>query len=292
MLIEKETEVLQKDEQWDMVIEPKASFFNLQLKEVWHYRDLIALFVRRDFVAQYKQTVLGPVWHFIQPLLTTIMFLLIFSKIAKIPTDGIAPVAFYMSGITIWNYFSNSLTGTSGTFLSNAAIFGKVYFPRLVLPVSIVISNVIKLGIQFLLLVIVMVYYHFHGYPLHLGVTVLFIPLLLLWMAALSLGLGIIISSITTKYRDFNVLLTFAIQLMMFASPVVYPLSFLQHKSYKSVININPVTPVLEAFRFVLFGKGTIEPGIILYSIFFTLIALFAGIMLFNRVEKSFMDTV
>jgi lipopolysaccharide transport system permease protein len=288
----KEITNTEKDEQWDMIIEPKGSLFDLQLKEVWHYRDLMWLFVRRDFVAQYKQTVLGPVWHFIQPVLTTLMFLLIFNGIAKIPTDGIAPVAFYMSGITMWNYFSTSLTSTSGTFVSNAGIFGKVYFPRLVLPISVVISNLVRFGIQFLLLTIVMIYYHFHGYPLQINLGLLFIPLLLVWLAALGLGLGIIISSVTTKYRDFNVLLGFAVQLLMYASPVVYPLSFLKNKSYKWIINLNPITPITEAFRFALFGKGTVEIQSVVYSLAFTLIALLLGIIMFNKVEKSFMDTV
>lgn len=280
------------DDKWDMIIEPKASLFNLQLKEVWHYRDLMWLFVRRDFVAQYKQTVLGPVWHFIQPILTTLMFLLIFGQIAKIPTDGIAPVAFYMSGITMWNYFSTSLINTSNTFVSNASIFGKVYFPRLVLPVSVVISNVVKFGIQFLLLTAVIIYYHFHGFPFIISSKLLFIPFLLILMAGLGLGLGIIISSLTTKYRDFNVLLGFAVQLMMYAAPVVYPLSYLKNTRYKWIIEINPLTSVIEAFRLALFGKGTVELHSIIYSIVFTIAALLVGTVMFNKVEKSFMDTV
>lgn len=292
MAIKQDVKELENDEQWDVVIEPKGSLFDLQLKEVWHYRDLMLLFVRRDFVAQYKQTVLGPLWHFIQPILTTLMFLLIFRGIAQIPTDGIAPVAFYMSGVTIWNYFSVSLISTSGTFVSNAAIFGKVYFPRLVLPLSVVISNIVRFAIQFLLVIIAMIYYHFHGYPVHLTFSLLFIPLLLVWLAALGLALGIIVSSVTTKYRDFNVLLGFAIQLMMYAAPVAYPLSFLKNKSYKWIIDSNPVTPIIEAFRFALFGKGTVEIQSVVYSIAFTIIALLIGIVMFNRVEKSFMDTV
>jgi len=291
-LIADNTEIQPDDGQWDIVMEPKGSLFDLQLKEVWHYRDLMWLFVRRDFVAQYKQTVLGPVWHFVQPILTTLMFLLIFGKIAKIPTDGIAAPAFYMSGITIWNYFSGSLTSTSSTFVSNASIFGKVYFPRLVLPISVVISNIVKFGIQFLLLMIVIAWFHFHGYPLNVNFNLLLIPLLLVWLATLSLGLGIIISSVTTKYRDFSVLLGFAVQLMMYATPVVYPLSYLKNTSYKWLINSNPITPIVEIFRFALFGKGTIEISSILYSLLFTIITLVIGTLLFNKVEKSFMDTV
>jgi lipopolysaccharide transport system permease protein len=280
------------EQEWDMVVKPQDGLLELHLKDVWNYRDLIWLFVRRDFVAQYKQTVLGPIWHFMQPMLTTMMFLLIFGNIAKIPTDGIAPAAFYMAGITIWNYFSGSLSSISGTFVSNASIFGKVYFPRLVLPISIVISNLVKFAIQFLLLIAIMIYYHFHGYPVVLSLNLLMIPFLLLHMAVLGLSLGIIVSSVTTKYRDFSVLLGFLVQLMMYASPVVYPLSYLAGKSYKWMINLNPVTPILEEFRFSLFGTGTVEYLVVLYSIGFTLVALVVGLILFNRVEKTFMDTV
>jgi lipopolysaccharide transport system permease protein len=281
-----------EDQEWDLEIKPHEKLFNLHLNDVWRYRDLMWLFVRRDFVAQYKQTVLGPVWHFVQPILTTAMFLMVFGKIAKIPTDGIAAVAFYMSGITIWSYFSGALTSTSNTFVGNAGIFGKVYFPRLVLPLSVVISNIVKLGIQLLLLVCVLGYYHFNGYPFHFRWELLFIPLLILQLAALGLGLGIIISSITTKYRDFTVLLGFAIQLYMYITPIVYPLSFIEDKSYKWLILANPLTPVVEAFRLAIFGIGTVSTASILYSIGFTMVALFSGIVLFNRVEKTFMDTV
>jgi lipopolysaccharide transport system permease protein len=279
-------------QEWDLEIKPHEKLFNLHLKDVWHYRDLMWLFVRRDFVAQYKQTVLGPIWHFVQPILTTAMFLMVFGKIAKIPTDGIAPVAFYMSGITLWGYFSGALTSTSNTFVGNASIFGKVYFPRLVLPLSVVISNIVKLGIQFLLLAIVIGYYHFKGYPFHFRWELFFIPFLIVQLALLGLGLGIIISSVTTKYRDFSVLLGFAIQLYMYMTPIVYPLSFVDDKSYKWLILANPLTPVVETFRLAIFGIGTVTPFSVLYSIGFTLLALFAGIVLFNRVEKTFMDTV
>jgi lipopolysaccharide transport system permease protein len=281
-----------EDQEWDRIVRPKANLFDLHLKEVWNYRDLIMLFVWRDFVSQYKQTILGPVWQFVQPALTTLIFLLLFNKIAKISTDGIAPVAFYMAGITMWNYYSTCLTSISNTFVSNAYIFGKVYFPRLVLPISLVISNIVRFGIQFLLLVVVMVYYHFNGYPLHIGLKVLLIPVLLIQMAALGLGLGIIISSVTTKYRDFAVLLAFAIQLLMYATPVVYPLSYIKGQSYKWIIDINPLTSIMESFRFVLFNKGTVEIHSVLYSIAFTIVALLIGIVLFNRVDKTFIDTV
>lgn len=280
-------------ENFDIVLEPKTGFFKLNLVEVWHYRDLMWLFVRRDFVAQYKQTILGPVWHLIQPLLTTLMFLFLFGKIAGISTDGIEPaLLFYMSGITIWNYFSACLTSTSNTFISNAAIFGKVYFPRLVIPLSVVISNIIRFGIQFGLLLIFMIVYAFKGYPIHLTVYWLCIPLLVFVMAGIGLGLGIIISSLTTKYRDLSFLLTFAVQLGMYVTPVAYPLSFLEDSKYKWLININPLTSITETFRFCLFGKGTVEVQGLIYSFTFMVLVLVVGALIFNKVEKNFMDTV
>lgn len=277
---------------WDIEVKPKAGLLDIKLHELWHYRDLIWLFVRRDFVAQYKQTVLGPVWHFIQPLFTTVIYLFIFSRLAKLPTDSIQPVLFYLSGITVWNYFSTSLTSTSNTFVGNAAIFGKVYFPRLVIPLSSVISNIVRFCIQFLLLLIAMVWYQFHGSPILFGINWLVIPLLVVLLAGIGLGCGIIISSFTTKYRDFAVLLTFAVQLLMYVTPVIYPLSFFNNSQYKWIINLNPITPVVEAFRYCLFGRGTITSSSILYSVGFMVISLAAGVMFFNKVEKTFMDTV
>lgn len=259
---------------------------------MWKYRDLLVLFVRRDFVATYKQTILGPVWHFIQPIFTTIMFLLVFGKIAGIPTDGIEPILFYMSGITIWNYFSACLTSTSNTFLSNAGIFGKVYFPRLISPLSTVTSNLVKFGIQFLLLLAVMVFFGITKGNFHFGISWLLIPVLVLMMAMMGLGLGIIISSMTTKYRDLNVLLGFGVQLLMYATPVAYPMSFLKSKSYAAWIQWNPLSPIVEAFRYALFGQGVLEAGHLLYSFGFIVIVLFIGLLMFNKVEKTFMDTV
>ena len=282
----------EQEGQWDLVIEPREKLFQLNLSEVWKYRDLIMLFVKRDFVAQYKQTILGPVWHVIQPVFTTIVFLLIFGKIANIPTDGIAPALFFMSGITIWNYFSACLTSTSATFVANAGIFGKVYFPRLVIPISTVISNMIKFGIQFLLLVGLMFWYAVKGNSITLTYHVFLIPVLVLLMALLGLGLGIIISSLTTKYRDFTVLIGFAVQLLMYATPVAYPLSFLRNKSYASWIAWNPLSPIVEGFRYALFGKGSFVYSDLLYSFVFVIIALILGLFMFRRVERSFMDTV
>jgi len=279
-------------EHWDIVLQPKTSLFKLNLKEVWRYRDLMWMFVRRDFVAQYKQTILGPLWHIIQPLLTTLIFLFLFGRVAKISTDGIEPVLFYMAGITVWNYFAACLTNTSTTFVTNAAIFGKVYFPRLVMPLSIVISNIIRLGIQFGLLLVFMVIYYFKGVPINLSVYWLCIPVLISIMAGIGFGLGIIISSLTTKYRDLALLLTFVVQLGMYATPIAYPLSFLAGTKYKWVLNINPLTSIVEAFRYCLFGKGTVTMDGLLYSVIFMIVVVLLGTLIFNKVEKDFMDTV
>jgi lipopolysaccharide transport system permease protein len=280
------------EEQWDMIIEPKAHLFDLKLKEVWKYRDLLWLFVRRDFTAQYKQTILGPLWHFIQPIFTTLMFLVVFGKIANIPTDGVPPILFYMSGITIWNYFAACLNSTSNTFLANAGIFGKVYFPRLVIPLSTVMSNLIKFGIQFLLLAGVFIFFYVKGTPLHFDISLLMIPVLVLMMAAMGLGLGIIISSMTTKYRDLTILIGFAVQLLMYATPIAYPLSFLKHNKYASWIEWNPLTPIVEAFRYALFQEGSFNAGSLLYSTGFIIVVLFIGLLTFSKVERTFMDTV
>lgn len=281
-----------KEEVWDLEIKPKPKFFDLNLREVWRYRDLLWLFVRRDFVAQYKQTVLGPIWHFIQPILTTIMFLLIFGRIARIPTDGINPILFYMSGITLWNYFAISLTNTSHTFTANAAIFGKVYFPRLIMPLSIVISNLIRFGIQLLLLFCVIMWFYLKGEAFHVSLNLLYIPFLVVLLAGIGLGLGIIVSSLTTKYRDFSVLLAFGIQLAMYATPIVYPMSYLKDKGFVELIELNPLTSIVEAFRYILFGQGTFTISGLAYSAGFMLVALLVGLFIFNKVEKSFMDTV
>lgn len=279
-------------EVWDQVIQPKVGLFVLNFAELWRYRDLLWLFVKRDFVAQYKQTVLGPLWHFIQPIFTTLTFLFLFGKIANIPTDGIDKIPFYLSGITIWNYFSACLTGTSSTFISNAGIFGKVYFPRLVIPLSTVMSNIVKFGIQFLLLLAVLIWYGIKNQYFHFGYSWLLIPVLVMMMAGLGLGAGIIISSLTTKYRDFTILIGFAVQLLMYATPIAYPLSYLQGKSYASWIQWNPLTPIVEAFRFALFGTGTVDIYRMMYSAGCIAILLFTGMMLFSKVERNFMDTV
>jgi len=280
------------NQEWDLILEPKAAFFDLQLKEVWKYRYLLVLFVKRDFASQYKQTILGPLWHLIQPIFTTLVFLLVFGKIANIPTDGIEPILFFMSGITIWNYFSACLTATSNTFVANAAIFGKVYFPRLVIPLSTVLSNIIKFGIQFLLLLSVMAWFGIKNHHFSFGASWLLIPLLVLMMAGLGLGLGIIISSLTTKYRDLTLLIVFAVQLLMYATPIAYPLSFIKGKSYAHWIIWNPLTPIIEAFRYALFHTGAADAMGLLYSGAVIVVLLFIGLLIFSKVEKTFMDTV
>lgn len=285
-------EAKQQAEHWDTVLEPKTSFFSLNIKEVWRYRDLMWLFVRRDFVSQYKQTILGPIWHVIQPLLTTLIFLFLFGRVARLGTDGIEPILFYMSGITIWNYFAACLTSTSTTFVTNAAIFGKVYFPRLVIPLSVVISNIIRFGIQFALLLMFMIIYAFKGVVIEFSWYWLFIPFLVIVMAGIGLGLGIIISSLTTKYRDLSLLLAFAVQLGLYVTPIAYPLSFLAETKYKWLINLNPLTSIVEAFRYCLFGKAIVASGGLLYSLIFMVLVIFFGALIFNKVEKGFMDTV
>jgi lipopolysaccharide transport system permease protein len=283
----------QNDEHWDLIIRPKTSLFDLNLKGVWRYKDLIGLFVKRDFVAQYKQTILGPLWHFIQPIFTTVIFFIVFGTIAKIKTDpGIHPILFYMSGVTIWNYFSACLSNTSSTFVANAGIFGKVYFPRLVIPISAVISNMVKFGIQFLLLITTIIFFSFRGYPIQFGWSWLLIPLLLIMMSLLGLGLGIIISSLTTKYRDFTILIGFAVQLLMYLTPVVLPMSYYMQSKYRFLVLLNPLSSIVEAFRFALFKTGTLNIHGLLYSSVFIVVVVFTGLMVFSKVEKSFMDTV
>lgn len=279
-------------EHWDLEIKPQPTLWDINFSEVWRYKDLLWLFVRRDFVAQYKQTILGPIWHFVQPILTTIVFLMVFGRIAKIPTDGINPILFYMSGITLWNYFSLCLTNTSNTFVSNSAIFGKVYFPRIIIPLSVVISNLVKFAIQFLLLVVAITWFHFHDFAFHATINLLIIPLLLVLMAGIGLGLGIILSSLTTKYRDFAVLLTFVVQLLMYATPIVYPMSYLANSGFGKILGLNPLSSVVEAFRYALFGKGMFTIADLMYSFGFMCVVLFVGLLLFNKVEKTFMDTV
>jgi lipopolysaccharide transport system permease protein len=278
--------------QWSTIIKSRSGFFDINFAELWRYRDLLVLFVKRDFAAQYKQTILGPLWHIIQPLFTTAIFLLVFGKIANIPTDGIPPVLFYMSGITLWNYFALCLNNTSNTFVSNASIFGKVYFPRLITPLSVIASNIIRLGIQFLLLLLAMIWFQFHGFGIKFSITWLWLPLLLLLLTGIALGSGIIISSLTTKYRDLAILMAFFVQLLMYISPIGYPLSFLSNSRYKIIIELNPLTSIIEVFRHAIFHKGNPNFGGLWYSFAFMVVSLFFGVLMFSKVEKTFMDAV
>jgi lipopolysaccharide transport system permease protein len=278
-------------EGWTEVIEPRTRLLDLGLKDVWRYRDLVMLFVRRDFVSTYKQTVLGPIWFFIQPLLTTITYMIVFGGIAKIPTDGLPQLPFYLAGITVWNYFAQTLGATSTVFTANAAIFGKVYFPRLTMPLSIVISNLVRFGIQFGLFLVVWGYYLMSSNSLHPNAYMLLTPILLLLMGLLSLGLGMIFSSMTTKYRDLGMLLGFGVQLLMYATPVIYPISRLPLK-YKPYILANPLSSIVETFRFAFLGTGSFSWLYLGYSAAITIVVLLVGTIAFNKVEKSFTDTV
>jgi lipopolysaccharide transport system permease protein len=279
------------EQQWTSVIKPVSGWFDIHLTELWRYRDLIMLFVRRDFVSVYKQTILGPIWFLIQPLFTTLIFTVIFGKVAKISTDGLPQVLFYMSGIVAWRYFADCLTKTSGTFVANAGIFGKVWFPRLTVPISAVISNLITFAIQFLLFMVFWIYFLINGSTINPQPLILLLPLLILQMAALGLGFGIIVSSLTTKYRDLTHLVTFGVQLWMYATPIVYPTSQIPEK-WQWVIALNPMAPIIEFFRYAFLGAGTVHPWQIGLSIGTTLLILTIGIILFSRIEKSFMDTV
>lgn len=280
------------NDSWTEIIKPKRGWFDVKLKEIWRYRDLIMLFVRRDFVSVYKQTILGPLWLFIQPLFTTFIFYFVFNRIANIPTDGVDPILFYLSGITLWNYFSDCFNKTSNTFVANASIFGKVYFPRLTTPISIVISNLIKLFIQLVLFLCIVVYnVAFNGTQIHPNMTLLLFPFLILLMAVMGLGMGILFSALTTKYRDLSFLLTFGIQLLMYATPIIYPLSF-THGKLHTVLSFNPITPIIENFRYAFFGIGSFDLGGLIYSTVFSFTVLFIGILFFNKVENKFMDTV
>ena len=283
---------VEDDDNWSLIIRPYNRLFDLHLDDVWRYRDLLWMFVRRDFVAVYKQTILGPLWFFIQPLLTTLVFTVIFSGVAKIPTDGFPAMLFYLAGMTPWNYFSTCLTKTSNTFVANAGIFGKVYFPRLIVPLSIVVSTIIQFGIQFLLFIAILAYYLAAGAPIfpQWGWIVALTPALVLLMAALGLGAGIVVSSLTTKYRDFTFLIAFGVQLMMYATPIIYPMSSIPEK-WRWLIQLNPMTAPVEAFRAIFLG-GPIPWSALGFSTAITAVLLFVGIVIFNKVEKSFMDTV
>ena len=273
-------------------IEPKKKWLDVDIKGLWRYRDLYRMYIKRDIVTQYKQTILGPAWYLIQPLLTTIMYMFVFGGLAGISTDGIPQPLFYMAGITLWNYFSTCFTSCSNVFGVNQSVFGKVYFPRLVVPLSSITSNLIRMLIQLLMFVLIYAYYVLTDqYPLTLSLSLFLFPVFVLMIGIHALSWGLIFSSLTTKYRDLNFLLAFGVQLFMYATPVIYPLSFAPEK-YRFFIELNPLTPIFEGFKYSCLGAGSLDWGGLLYSLIFMLISLFFAVIIFNRTEQRFMDTV
>ncbi len=282
---------MDRQDNWTMVISNRSGWLDINLRELWRYRDLILLFVRRDFVAIYKQTILGPLWFVLQPLFSTIVFTVVFGKIAKIPTDGLPAPLFYMAGIVGWNYFANCFSATSNTFVTNAGIFGKVYFPRLAVPISVVITNLMTFAIQFLVFIAFLFFFYLKGSSIKPNLFILFTPYLILQMGILGLGFGILISSLTTKYRDLSFVVSFGVQLWMYATPIVYPMSQIPER-WQWFFALNPMAAIIEAFRYAFLGAGAIKPLFLGISLAVTLAVLGVGIVLFRRIEKTFMDTV
>ncbi|GAA4076222.1 ABC transporter permease [Flavobacterium cheonanense] len=285
----------QEEQNWDLIIKGHSSLFDLNFSDLWRYRDLLVMFVKRDFVSFYKQTVLGPLWFFIQPIFTTIVFSFVFGNLAGISTDGLPSYLFYLTGITSWAYFSDCLTKTSTVFRDNANIFGKVYFPRLIMPLSIVVSNLVRFGVQLLLMICMMAYFYIFpiaGTSFHITLGLFLFPILVLLMALLGLGLGLIITAMTTKYRDLTFLVTFGVQLLMYGTTVIYPLSYAREKGYGNIAELNPMTGIIEAFRYAFLGKGEFTAASLGYSTVVTLIILFFGVIIFNKTEKNFVDTI
>ena len=282
------------DEDWDIEISPKSSLFDLRLRDTWHYRDLLLLLVRRDFVSFYKQTILGPIWFFIQPIITILIYNLVFSNLAGIKTDEIPAPIFYLAGTILWNYFADCLTKTSTVFKDNAAMLGKVYFPRLIMPLSIVLSNLVRFAVQFILFLVLMGYYYARGFAIIPNFAILLFPILILIIAALGLGLGMIISAVTTKYRDLAFVVSFGVPLLMYTTTVIYPLSaaVTKYPAYSWIIKFNPVTAVIETLRYGFLGKGSFSWALLSYSAGITAIILLVGIVIFNKVERTFVDTV
>lgn len=279
---------------WLFEITPKNKFFSLNLKEIWQYRDLLFLFVKRDVITVYKQTVLGPLWYLIQPLFTSVTFTIIFNNVAGISTGTIPPFLFNLASISVWNYFTSCLSGTSDTFKSNAAIFGKVYFPRIITPLSVVISNLIKFGIQFLIFIVFYIFYYLKGYDMSLNISVLFFPILIALMGILGLGLGMLISSLVTKYRDFSNLIGFGVQLLMYLSAVMYPMELIKSKlpQFGWLVEYNPLAYTIETARYMLLSTGKISFLGLAYTLVVTIAVFFVGLLIFNKTEKSFIDTV
>lgn len=282
----------QEQQHWSLIIEGKTSVWDIRFRDLWRYRDLLIMFVKRDFKAFYKQTILGPFWFFIQPILTTIVFSFVFGSLAKISTDGLPQKLFYLSGITAWNYFADCITKTSTVFKDNANIFGKVYFPRLILPLSIVVSNLIRFGVQLVLLIFFIFYYVWiERAEVHITSTLFLFPVFLLLMAFLGLGIGLLISSLTAKYRDLTFLIAFGVQLLMYATTVIYPLSSAPEQ-YRSYIALNPMTSIIEGFRLAFLGKGAFHLSDLLYTSVVCILIFFIGVLAFNKTEKNFVDTV
>jgi len=281
---------LEQQQTWTETIESKHGLLDLKLKEVWRYRDLVYMFVKRDFVSGFKQTILGPIWFFINPIFTTVVYLIVFGNIANLPTDGAPKILFYLAGVTLWNYFSACLTGTSNVFAGNAAIFGKVYFPRLVMPLTIVISNLMRFGVQMGLFLAVFIYYLAKG-EVQPNLWILATPFLIVLMAAFALGMGMIFSSLTTKYRDVQMLLGFGVSLFMYVTPVIYPISALPAK-FKAIAYYNPLSGIFECFKYAWLGAGEFSGSMLLISTFIIFALLAVGTVIFNKVEKGFMDTV
>lgn len=287
-------------EKWLFEITPKNNLFDLNLKEVWQYRDLLFLFVKRDVVTLYKQTILGPLWYLIQPLFTSVIFTLVFNNIAGISTGSVPPFLFNLAGVTVWNYFKECLTATSDTFKKNEAIFGKVYFPRVIMPMSIVVSNLLKFGIQIFIFICFYLYYYLTGYEITPNKYILFFPLLIIAMGMIGLGLGMIISSMVTKYRDLTFLVSFGVQLLMYLSAVMYPLDLMREKlinieagtDYSWIVDINPIAHLVEFSRFILLNDGSYSTFGMLYTGIFTIIVFFLGLLIFNKTEKTFIDTI
>lgn len=280
------------EKEWTMIIRPQEKLWKVNLGEIWAYRDLIELFVKRNIVVQYKQTILGPLWYLIQPILTVIMNMVVFGGIANMSTDGVPQALFYMAGNICWFYFSDCLNQTSSTFVANQAMFGKVYFPRMVVPISTVISNLLRFGIQAGLFVAFWLYFFATGSNISLNWAILLVPVLVLMLAGLGLGFGILISSFTTKYRDLTILFTFVVQLWMYATPIVYPISMVTNETLRTIIMLNPMTSIIEAFKYATLGQGYFSWGALGYSFAFMSILLVWGIVIFNKVQRSFMDTV
>lgn len=273
-------------------IEPKKKWLDVDIKGLWRYRDLYLMYIKRDIVTQYKQTILGPLWYLIQPLMTTIMYMFVFAKLAGIPTDGIPQPLFYMAGITLWNYFSTCFSSCSSVFAANSGVFGKVYFPRLVVPLSSCTSNLIRMGIQLMMFIMIYVYYVASGkFEVNISWSLLLFPFLILMVGLHAMSWGLLISSWTTKYRDLNFLIAFGVQLLMYATPVIYPISFTP-EAYRSLLEVNPLTPIFEAFKYSCLGAGTFDLSGLLYSLCFLCVTMFFSVIVFNRTEQRFMDTV